>query len=179
MKRLVYWKKFISSQKYKNDTKKGFNLYQAENHALYEEKSTDENHLLFVMEGKMTIRCNQYSTREVLYNQCILIPKSASVEMISIGKCKFIDFIFDELNNICEWDIFEKCNPYYKEVAYDFRPVAVCPPVSRFLDQLEYYFRHGLDCEPFQKLKERELFFSPDQLLFPGRTGLPIISFVG
>ncbi|MCD7915518.1 MAG: hypothetical protein LUG96_09920 [Tannerellaceae bacterium] len=159
MERLVYWKEFISSHKDKSEFKKGFRLCQPDTGDYLEATTVNHHHLLFVLEGKIEVRCNQFSVREISSNHCILIPKSAFIEIQAVERSKVVDFSFDVLTNICKKDLFQQCNAYYREPEYDFIPVFLHPPITRFIEQLEYYFQNGLDCETFQELKEREFFF--------------------
>jgi hypothetical protein len=88
----------------------------------------------------------------------IFLLRSSSVRMKALKKTKLVVLYFDTFLSSCDRQSFKAYLPDAEKAVYDFRPVAIPPPVRGFLEQIMYFQKLKIDCAHFNELKHCEFF---------------------
>jgi AraC-like DNA-binding protein len=116
------------------------------------------HYILFVLGGMIDLTCNQYENRRFQANEMIFLLRSSSVRIKILKKAKVFVMYFDTLFSSCDRQLFKTYLPDTEKTVYDFRPVAIPPPVRVFLEQILYFQQQKVNCLHFHEVKHRELF---------------------
>jgi AraC-like DNA-binding protein len=116
------------------------------------------NHLLFLKEGLLSLRCNEFSNREIKKQECILIPKAARVSGKALADSLLLVMTFDVLENVCDKVMLSSYRSVQGQHTYDFTPTPVRYPLTSFVELLINYLKGGISCEHLHEIKEKEFF---------------------
>ena len=116
------------------------------------------NYLIFLLEGKMVVSCNEFIDRSFVKDDILFIPKSVETRCTVVADSKLMVCVVDTIKNICDKFSLMSYWPLCKEIKYDFQPIKIVPQLEVFLGQLAHHLDDGIKCEHFHELKHQELF---------------------
>lgn len=120
---------------------------------------TQNNHLLFFIEGSCELTCNQFINREFKAGEIVLIPRMSAIAGKVVSNLVFVDMAFMVPLSGCDKLGLQAFNSLCEQITYDFKPLEIRYPLSEFLDLLIYCLRNGINCTHFHELKHKEVFF--------------------
>lgn len=126
-----------------------------------EEYGTDNlplNFILFVLDGEISVCCNEFSGHRFRSGEMTLMQRSSAVRMRILRDTRLVMFYFDTFISVCEHHLFRALQPEIAKATYRFSPVPMPEPIKAFLEQLLYFQSLNLVCAHFNALKHRELF---------------------
>ncbi|MDR0835465.1 MAG: helix-turn-helix domain-containing protein [Tannerella sp.] len=116
------------------------------------------NFVLFVLNGEISVCCNEFVGRKFKSGEMIFLRRSSVVKVKAKAKTGMVVFYFDELISTCDRYMFRTFLPDVEKTTYNFSPVPIPEPVKAFLKQLTYFQSLRLNCMHFNEVKHRELF---------------------
>ncbi|MDR0836040.1 MAG: AraC family transcriptional regulator [Tannerella sp.] len=116
------------------------------------------NFILFVLNGEISVNCNEFVGRTFKSGEMIFLQRSSVVMLKAKAKTGMVVFYFDELISTCDRYMFRTFLPDVEKTIYNFNPVPIPEPVEAFLKQLIYFQERRLNCMHFNEVKHRELF---------------------
>jgi AraC-like DNA-binding protein len=158
MENLFYLEEHTPCQRYKSDFQTGFKYSTIKAGETLERMNTSYNHLLFLKEGVMSIKCNDFSARKIKREECILIPKAAKMSCKVLENSNLLVMTFDVMQNVCDKVMLQSYQPLYNQVNYTFSPTPIRYPLTSFVDLLVTYLNGGINCEHLHEIKEKEFF---------------------
>jgi AraC-like DNA-binding protein len=171
MENLFYLEEHKSCYKYKSDYESGFKFMNLKSGASIKTMNTSYNHLMFLREGLMNIRCNENLHCHLQQEECILIPRSETMSCEILQDAALMVMNFDVLHSICDKAMLHLYRPHVSSTKFSFTPVPIRYPMSAFLDLLETYLDGGIECEHLHEIKQKEFFlvlrrcYSKDEIL--------------
>lgn len=117
------------------------------------------NHLLFFLEGRCSLTCNQFANREFTAGEMVVVPRMAAITGKVIASLKFMDMVFAVPKSGCDKLALQSLGPLCEQLMYDFQPIEIRYPLSAFLDLLVYCLQNGMNCAHLHDLKHQEVFF--------------------
>lgn len=155
---LIYREEHMSCLNNKTDDHSGFqHLMIAAGESADREKLVC-NTIVMVLEGRVTINCNEFSDVDVCSGQMLLLPRQVPFNWVAREETECELFRFYSPVSNCDKMIFESLWPLCQQNGYDFSPTPVKPALRKFIDLLVFYHRNGINCIHFHELKHREFF---------------------
>ncbi|MCD7969591.1 MAG: helix-turn-helix transcriptional regulator [Alistipes sp.] len=155
---LLYVREHLSCRHYVSDYRCSFRYREDEAGSYFYFDDEPYNLMIFVLEGELTVTCNEFTNRTFKKGEILFIPKGSIGVSRSSQKSAVITCLFDVINNVCDKLNIHSYWPICRNIDYDFRPLEIIPQLYSFLDSLKYYMQQGINCEHFHELKQRELF---------------------
>lgn len=168
--KLMYVEEHLSCSHYLTDVKSGFSVKQVEEEFEIERDRLEFNYIIFVMEGSISIVCNEHRLQNIQQGQMILLPKSSQVFGKVSAKSSLVIFAFDHVSHLCNKYALQNLESYTMEASYSFKAFPVVPVICQFLDMLKICLEHGLSCTFFHEIKSSEIlllfraFYSKEEL---------------
>jgi AraC-like DNA-binding protein len=134
-----------------------FSHYELDVGEEYGEQCLPFNFIFFVLEGEISVCCNEFS-RRFKSDEMVFLLRSSIVKVKAIRKTRIVVFYFDILISACERHVFKTFLPDVEKMTYNFTPVPIPAPVKVFLEQLIYFRELHVDCIHFNELKHCEFF---------------------
>ena len=101
---------------------------------------------------------DQFLNRVFTAGEILFIPKASIVDGKVIQDAKVVYMAFDVPINPCDKQSLVSLSETCKMIKYDFQPLKMNQPMTRFLDSLIYYLRNGGSCAHLHEIKQKELF---------------------
>jgi AraC-like DNA-binding protein len=158
MDNLFYIEEHVSCQRYKSDFQTGFKCSTIKEGAILERLDASYNHLLFLKEGALRIHREEYATRRISEEECILIPKGAKISCEALEESLLLVMSFDVLQHVCDKVMLHSYQAMSDQIEYNFTPTPIRYPLTSFVDLLIAYLKGGIDCEHLHEIKEKEFF---------------------
>ncbi|MDR0429775.1 MAG: helix-turn-helix transcriptional regulator [Tannerellaceae bacterium] len=117
----------------------------------------DYNRILFVLEGKLKISCNEFINRQVHEKEFVLIPIAADVACKALSPLKIIWFSFEVFVNHFDKNYLRELIAASSKSDYMFVKLAFCEPMDNFIQHLLLYIRQKMDKKILQEIKQMEL----------------------
>ncbi|MDR0537441.1 MAG: helix-turn-helix transcriptional regulator [Tannerellaceae bacterium] len=118
----------------------------------------DYNHLLFVLEGSVTLSCNEYANIRVGDGEFALIPIAADVMCRpKTLPCSILTFSFEKFFHLSDRDYVNSLCDMLPSIEYAFVPATVRTPLDTFLRHLQIYFKLGMNKPLMHEIKHVEL----------------------
>ncbi len=145
-----------------SDIKKGEKVFDVD---------TSYNHLLFLKEGKICIKCNDYQSIEITGGEFILIHKTSKtfIEVIETGV--LLVFTFDVPRHVTDNLMLQSYKGIQNKTVYEFTPIVLRDPLLSFVEVLIQYLQKGIGGDLLCEIKERELFlllrscYTPEEIV--------------
>ncbi|MDR1980464.1 MAG: AraC family transcriptional regulator [Tannerellaceae bacterium] len=158
MTTLLYTEEHLSCVNNKSDSQAGFKYAEImENESLYL-RNKEFHYIIFLLDGDISINCNEFRNNILKRNQFILISKTAESHLKTLTPCKVLLFSFSALKTVCEKQAFQSYWKLYPKIQYKFTPLSLRDPLTDFLDLLKKCLTDGIDCTHLHDLKHQELF---------------------
>ena len=90
----------------------------------------------------------------------ILIPRAATFSGRVIQSAKWLQMTFSLPHSGCDRLVLEGYQSYCSMIDYDFQPLDIREPLTKFIDLMIFYLRSGMNCGHLHEMKHAELFFS-------------------
>lgn len=117
-----------------------------------------KNHILFVLEGKLRIKCNQYSSKFLNAQEIVFIAKGSVFNLEYFEDSIVLVASFNELSINCNKLSLEALSPYTECLSYDLEVLPFKKPMVVFINLLSIYLQNGANCVHLHELKMNELF---------------------
>lgn len=116
------------------------------------------HNILFVMNGCIEVRCDDFTKIVVEGMETIFLPKSSLYCIKVVKETELVIFPFDCLNSL-DRVVFQNLQKQVKEMEYQFSSYAVRGRMEDFLQLLIGYCKDGLHCSGrLHEVKQDELF---------------------
>ena len=117
----------------------------------------DYNHLLFLLEGSISISCNEFSKRMVSEKEIILVPIAANMNCMTMSHCQILVFTFDLFPDYFDRSYMRSLIDICNKTTYQFLPFPINESLNDFFSLLLLYIEHDLG-PLMHTIKGRELF---------------------
>lgn len=167
---LLYVDEHVSCSHYLTDIKSGFSLKCIQESFDIHSERLSSNYIIFVLEGSVSITCNENTLENIQAGQMILLPKSSFVYGKVEEKGKFIVYMFDHIYHLCNKYALQNLSSYTEDMVYTFKPLSIVSEVMMFLNLLSSCLIKGLNCTFYHEIKSNEIlllfraFYQKDQL---------------
>lgn len=158
LKDLLYLQEHLSCSHYSSDYQCSFKYKTFDKDQVFDLSNPKANILICVLEGEISITCNEFTDRSFKADQLAFIPKASKASFSSVTPARILSCTFDVPMNVCDKLSFRALWPLCHNINYDFQPVATRPQLKQFLELTVYYLRNGINCEHLHELKQKELF---------------------
>lgn len=155
---LLYLHEHLSCNHYVSDYRCCFKYYETETDAALEALDQQYNQLLFLIKGEMLVCCNEFRDRTFRTGEIAFLPKGADIMFRFSSSCHLLACTFDLPNSPCDKLVLQSFWQLCREMEYDFRPIAIRPQLTEFINLLAYYLQNGINCEHLHEIKQKELF---------------------
>jgi len=136
----------------------GFKYQKIEEGDVFSNENKDYNHLLFLLEGYMTVNFNEFSGQTMHGKECVFFPISADVLCRAVSDCRVMFFSFemlpDSFNTACRSYMLE----HDPAIRTTFTTLPFISPLDDFFSLLLVFLRDGLDKPVMHQIKGEELF---------------------
>ncbi|MDR1937469.1 MAG: helix-turn-helix transcriptional regulator [Tannerellaceae bacterium] len=136
----------------------GFKCYDIWNGKESYDLSSDANHLLFLLNGDITVHCNEFPPARVKGGELFLLPKSAVFALKTRSPASLIACSFDSLNPIYNKFNLRIYTALLPLIEFTFAPLPIHDMLDRYLSILYEYIKKGIDSDFMCKIKFQELF---------------------
>jgi AraC-like DNA-binding protein len=135
----------------------GFKCHEVKEECVFNLANKDCNHILFLLEGKLKLSCNNFVNRTIQSKEFVFIPISADVKCKVLEHSRILLFTFENLAAYFDKEymdrLLERCSHY----EHSFIKLPFCKPVENFVNHLALYAEHKIDKKLLQDIKEMEL----------------------
>lgn len=116
------------------------------------------NHILFLLEGEMTISCNEFIDEHFYQGHFLFIPISADTLCFSLKPCKILQFTFESIENRLLKKIVINSGLYNSPYHHDFSPLPLHQTLEMFFNNLFYFIEQNINKRMLNKIKSQEFF---------------------
>lgn len=159
LNRLLYIQEHLSCRNYLEKVENGFKYIEFPHDEIILEKEISWNYLLFVLEGKCVINCNQFQDRIFRADMIVLLPKKARTEVKVTAGTRLLSLSFNIPLNICDKFVLQSLAGMCDNIDYDFEPLDIRYPLPPYLEVVTYCLNSKMACGHFHALLQQELFF--------------------
>lgn len=154
---LMYVDEHVSCSHYMTDIKSGFSVKNIIEDLGIETQRLDSNYIIFVLEGRASIACNEHTFQDMKKGEMILLPKSSHVYGKIDANSSFIIFNFDHISHLCNKYALQNLASYTVNTSYTFKSFPIASEITQFLDLLKLCLESGLSCTFFHEIKSSEI----------------------
>lgn len=171
MKPKLYFSKHADCQVCTETTQLGFKYVERMKGEEYVAKVANAYTIVFFLEGKALVTCNEFKDVPFHEGQMALWPLHVKCEWKSVTNVSCIILFGDNDLTICDRKIIKEHADLWLEVVPTFRPLTIRLRLAEFLHGVKNYLDDGITCPYMHKLKQRELstilraYYSPDELV--------------
>lgn len=160
---LFYVEEHVSCSHYLTDVKSGFLVKDIHEVLDIDIERLSSNFVVFVMNGSISIACNENLLQNMKVGEMILLPKSSHVYGKAEAGSKFVIFMFDRISHLCSKYALQNLSSYIDKGPNMFKAFTIVPEIKMFLNLLSNCLSSGLNCTFYHELKSSEI-----MLLFRG-----------
>ena len=158
---LLYLDEHINCNNFLHSVETGFTYHEERTGSVLSYKFSEKyNHLFFLVEGECTFNCNGFRDRKIKGGEMILIPRAATFSGRVIQSAKWLQMTFSLPHSGCDRLVLEGYQSYCSMIDYDFQPLDIREPLTKFIDLMIFYLQSGMNCGHLHEMKHAELFFS-------------------
>lgn len=158
---LLYLDEHINCNNFLHSVETGFTYHEERTGSVLSYKFSEKyNHLFFLVEGECTFNCNGFRDRKIKGGEMVLIPRAATFSGRVIQSAKWLQMTFSLPHSGCDRLVLEGYQSYCSMIDYDFQPLDIREPLTKFIDLMIFYLRSGMNCGHLHEMKHAELFFS-------------------
>ena len=158
---LLYLDEHINCNNFLHPVETGFTYHEERTGSVLSYKFSEKyNHLFFLVEGECTFNCNGFRDRKIKGGEMILIRRAATFSGRVTQSAKWLQMTFSLPHSGCDRLVLEGYQSYCSMIDYDFQPLDIREPLTKFIDLMIFYLRSGMNCGHLHEMKHAELFFS-------------------
>lgn len=158
---LLYLDEHINCNNFLRTVETGFSYHEEEIGSVLDPLFNETyNHLLFLLQGECILSCNEFKGRTIKGGEMILIPRSSSFSGKVTQSAKWLQMTFALPHSGCDRLVLEGYKPFCQQINYDFQPLDIREPLTKFIDLMAFYLRSGMNCAHLHAMKHAELFFT-------------------
>lgn len=171
MRPKLYFSKHTDCRVCTETTELGFRYFEATKGEKYIAEKADTYTVVFFLEGKALVTCNEYKDVPFHGGQIALWPIHAKCEWQSVTNTSGIILLGDNDLSACDRKVIKEHADLWLEVVPGFRGLPIRPRLMEFLYGVKNYLEDGITCPCMHKIKQRELstifraYYSQDELL--------------
>jgi AraC-like DNA-binding protein len=141
-----------------NDTQAGFRYVETESDTSLSFHYNDLHLMLFLLEGKVIVNCNEFKNQTINPNEFVFFPKMSNASIQSCSYCRIMVFSFFALKTSCEKQAFQSYWRLFPNLTYKFSALPFRTPLTEFFDLLLLYHQKNVNCSHLCEIKHQELF---------------------
>ena len=143
---------------FQSDGKTAFTCYKIDMGEEIWNRDLPLNYILFLLEGKVEISCNEFKNHQIQPSQMILLLRTSAVHVKFLEGSLLCVMYFDTFFSVCDQHLFRSYLPDVEKMKYVFLPTRIPEPITAFLRQISSFQELGVDCTCYNDLKHREFF---------------------
>lgn len=147
-----------SCPRYQPSSKLGFRYHKTITGGIKQNVTCDYNLIIFLLAGKLTVRCGFADEMTLINNEMCFIPIGECFDICYDANIILITCSFERINDTCNKFIFETYEEDFPYVEYRFDKYSIRPCLREYLSLLSIYVSDKLWCQHLQDLKKEELF---------------------
>lgn len=147
----------LSLRVYSPVRKTGFRYHEVDEKQGFIPGKEDYNHLIFLVEGKMRVSCNEFARKVFQTGETILIPVAADVKCTCLSPCRILTFSFDFFEFTKDIDYLRVLCKTRDSLSYDFIPLPIRLPLEKFIHLVTTYIKQDMDSPLLHDIKKQEL----------------------
>lgn len=149
---------FSSCLNYLPDFFNGFTYWELKEGETSIQANKENNHIIFVINGQLSITCDQFENIPVHKEEMIFLPNNSNCSYKVLSASQMIVFSFDRFRNQCDKYTFQKLAEKTEEMNYILRAVSIRDLLKDYILLLIRYLQRGLNCPHLHEEKQQELF---------------------
>lgn len=171
MRPKLYFSKHTDCRVCTETTKLGFRYVETTKGEKYVANKADTYIVVFFLEGKVLVTCNEHKNVPFHGGQMALWPIQAKCEWKSVTNASCIVLLGDNDLSVCDRKVIKEHADLWLEVVPGFHGLPIKPRLMEFLHVVKNYLEDGITCPYMHKTKQRELstifraYYSQDELL--------------
>ncbi|MGL4327616.1 MAG: helix-turn-helix domain-containing protein [Tannerellaceae bacterium] len=154
---LMYVDEHVSCSHYLTDIRSGFSVKNVVEDVEIKTERLDSNYIIFILEGRVSIACNEHTLQDMKKGEMILLPKSSHVYGKIDAQSSFVIYIFDHISHLCNKYALQNLSSYTMNISYSFKSFPIVREIAQFLDMLKSCLESGLSCTFFHEIKSSEI----------------------
>lgn len=135
----------------------GFKYHEVEEGHVFSTENKDYNHILFLLEGKLKISCNDFVNRQIQSKEFVFIPIAADVKCKALGASQIVIFTFDNLITHFGKDYISGLLGYCAKSEHTFVKLPFLEPIDHFIQHILLYIKQKINKKLLQDIKQMEL----------------------
>lgn len=157
--KLIQPEEHFSCKYYKSDYMSSFRYYELSASESFPLLNTDDNHILFIKEGKISVDLGLFKGKVFGYGDIILLPSFVHSKITILEGCKILISSFDVPIESCDKLMIEKSSSLIRPENYNFTSIKIKDTVEDFVDLLIIYLSDKINCAHLHEIKQKEMFF--------------------
>ncbi|MDR3142317.1 MAG: helix-turn-helix transcriptional regulator [Tannerellaceae bacterium] len=134
----------------------GFKSHEVKEDCVFSLENKDYNHILFLLEGKLKISCNNFVNRKIQSKEFFFIPIAADVKCKTLEHSKIVLFTIENPMAYLDKEYTNSLLDYCSQREQSFVKLSFCEPIERFVSHLVLYAEHKINKKILQDVKEME-----------------------
>lgn len=155
----LYIKEHLACPNYVSDHYTGFSRHTVEANEEFSIKQQNLNYLLFVLDGTLEIRSNEFDYRIYKDNTMVAFSRNSAISGKAITKTKLMLLCFDKHINVCDKLVLESLYTQLPMEKNDYLGLQINDAMTRVLDSMSFYLDNKLQCMHLHYMKLQEVFF--------------------
>ncbi len=153
-----YLKEHTSCIYYTHQVAFGFKIFEVEKSDKPHEVAEKANYILFVLEGCVRLRCNEFNMT-VNAGNMVFIHRNCLVEYKNLDDSKYIIAYFESINQLCAKNALASLVEYKRQTTYEIKPFPIREELQMYLTPLAHFLKDGANCKQLHDIKLQELFW--------------------
>lgn len=157
---------------YLSDFVCGFSYWELNERAAFTLTNKKNNHIIFVVTGQLSIKCDQFDDILVCREEMIFLPNKSDCSYKVLSASKIMAFSFDRFRNQCDKYTFQKLAEKSEGITYTLKAVKMHDLLKDYILLLIRYIQKGVNCYHLHEEKQQELFillracYTREEILF-------------
>lgn len=157
--KLLHPEDHFSCRYYKSDYMSRFRYYELSGSESFPLLNTDDNHILFIKEGRIAVDIGLFKDRVFEDGDIILLPNFVHNKITILEDTRILISSFDVPIESCDKLMIERSSELIKPEDYDFNSIKMKDTVEMFVDLLIIYLEDKINCTHLHEIKQKEMFF--------------------
>jgi len=154
---LAIKEKPLSQQMFSPDSPVGYKYWKVEEDFVFIPENKEYNHILFLLEGKLKMSCNDFINRPVHSREFVFIPIAADVACRVLESSYILLFTFDNLLAFFGKDYTDQLLNLCKGTKQTFPQLSFCESIDHFAHHLSSYIEQEINGPLLMTVKQMEL----------------------
>ncbi len=157
----------------------GFKYREMEEGSIFITGSKEYNHILFLLDGIISVSCNEFSKKIIHRDEFVLIPISADVSCKTVSYSCMLVFSFDTLPETYENVYLQSLHDICSVNKYIFTPLSLNESLKNFISLMLLYFERGLNKPILHEIKRKEFFTALQSFYSPKEVAMFLYPLIG